>query len=102
MPQTKPNQIKPNLSIKKQKNFLRNKEKTLYFYVPFLLIYASEKMKRKLEALDIWFYRKMLSICWLERLSGEEVLGKNGNNTEIYTKNREVAAEIFCKHNENG
>ena len=63
------------ISIETRKRFLK-----CYIWSDFL--YGSEswticaEMKRKLEATEMWCYRRMLKISWKEFVSNEKVLGQ--------------------------
>ena len=54
--------------------------RTLKAYVWSTLLYGSETwtlnktLKMKIEAAEMWFYRRMLKISWTDRVSNEEVL----------------------------
>ena len=59
---------------------LTTRLRTLKAYVWATLLYGAETwtlnktLKRKLEATEMWFYRRMLRISWVDRISNEEVL----------------------------
>ena len=61
---------------------LTTRLRTLKAYVWATLLYGAETwtlnktLKRKLEATEMWFYRRMLRISWVDRISNEEVLRK--------------------------
>ena len=56
------------------------KKRVLYCYVIPVLLYGSEswtissRMRRRLEAIEMWFYRRMLRISWTQHVSNYEVL----------------------------
>ena len=43
----------------------------------------SKAMQERLEAAEIWFLRRMLSISWLDQLSNETVLRKADTRREL-------------------
>ena len=54
--------------------------RTLKAYIWSTLLYGAETwtlnktLKSKIEAAEMWFYRRMLKISWVDRISNEEVL----------------------------
>lgn len=42
-----------------------------------------EETRRKLEALEMWFYRRMLRISWVQRVTNEEVLRRVRKSREL-------------------
>jgi hypothetical protein len=62
-----------HLSLKTRKNFAKS-------YVWSVLLYGSETWtltaqdKKKIEAMEMWTWRKFLRISWAERKSNEETL----------------------------
>ena len=74
-------------AFSKMKNLLCNSRlnlatriRTLKAYIWATLLYGSEtwtlnkNLKRKLEATEMWFYRRMLRISWVDRITNVEVL----------------------------
>ena len=63
------------ISIETRKRFLK-------CYIWYVLLYGSEswtisaESKRKLEAMKMWCYRRMLKISWTEFVSNEKVFGQ--------------------------
>ena len=43
----------------------------------------SKAMERRIEALEMWFYRRMLKIPWVDHISNEQVLQRAGARREI-------------------
>ena len=70
------------VSIGTRKRFLK-------CYIWSVLLYGSEswtisaEMKRKLEAMEMWCYRRMLKISWMEFVSNEKVLGQVKEEQQI-------------------
>lgn len=75
LPETKKN-------IKKQQNFIEIKIRVLICYAISLLPSSiecwtiSSQLKRRLEATEMSFYRRILRMPWMEHVNNEEVLGK--------------------------
>ncbi|KAL1130374.1 hypothetical protein AAG570_013312 [Ranatra chinensis] len=59
-----------------------------------VLLYGSESWtleeaeKRRIEALKLWCYRRMLKIAWVDKVSNEEVLQRIGETSWINLKRR--------------
>ena len=70
------------VSIETRKRFLK-------CYIWSVLLYGSEswtisaEMKRKMEAMEMWCYRRMLKISWTEFVSNEKVLGQDKEEQQI-------------------
>ena len=62
-----------NISLKTRKNLLKT-------YVWSIALYGCEtwtitmEERRRLEAFELWCYRRMLRISWMDRVTNEEVL----------------------------
>ena len=54
----------------------------------------SEVMKKRLEAMEMWCYRKMLRISWTERITNEEVLRRAGTKRTLLNSIR--ARQLSC------
>ena len=58
-------------------------------YVWSVLLYGAETwtisavMKSRIEASEMWFYRRMLRISWVRRVTNEEVLRRVGRSREL-------------------
>ena len=58
-------------------------------YIWSILLYGAEswtlskKMEEKLQAMEMWIWRRMLKISWTERKSNEEVLRMIGEKREL-------------------
>ena len=37
-----------------------------------------EAKRKRLESFEMWFYRRMINIKWMDRITNEEVLGRIG------------------------
>ena len=63
--------------------------RVLKCYVWSVLLYGAETwtisavMKSRIEAAEMWFYRRMLRISWVRRVTNEEVLRRVGRNREL-------------------
>ena len=59
-----------------------------------MLLYGSEawtvnkQMEKKLEAFEMWCWRSLLKISWMERVSNNEVLKRRGSARELLVKVR--------------
>ena len=53
----------------------------------YLLLYGCETWtigeteRKRLEAFEMWCYRRMMNIKWMNRITNEEVLGRIGERT---------------------
>ena len=50
---------------------------------------VTKEMERKIEATELWLYRRMLKISWTERVSNERVLHRTGARREMVRKIRQ-------------
>ena len=66
--------------LKSRKMLMSTKKRVLECYVISVLLYGSEcwtispTMRKRLEAVEMWFYRRMLRLSWTEHTTNEEVL----------------------------
>ena len=73
-----------SISMNLRKRFIKS-------YVWSTLMYGCEAwtvkkdMVKKIEAAEVWFYRRMLKISWTDRVSNDEVLQRAGTKREILT-----------------
>lgn len=85
---------KARTTFMKMKKILTNLTLHLRFrlvkcYIFSTLLYGVEAwtmnalMLRKLEALEMWIYRKMLRISWIERVTNVEILRRMGKEREL-------------------
>ena len=99
--------------IKKKKNMknilisreikLKNRIRILKRDVWSTLLYGAEtwtlteKTQGHLEAFEMWLYRRMLKIPWMEKVSYEKVLNLIGKGRELMStiKKRKIFAEGF-------
>ena len=71
----------------KQKD--RYKKKNINSYVWSSLLYGcetwmkSKNMEEKLKSLELWFFRHMLKVSWLDRQSNEIVLDRLGAHRSV-------------------
>ena len=75
---------------------IETRKRYLKCYIWSVLLYGSEswtisaEMKRKLEAMEMWCYRRMLKISWTQCVSNERCLGKlKKNNRFLYLSLRD-------------
>ena len=72
-----------------RKMTIKTRKRVLDCYVITNLLYASEcwtvsaHMRSKLEAAEMWFYRRMLKIPWRLNITNEEVLKKKGAERKL-------------------
>ena len=70
------------ISIHLRKRFIKA-------YVLSTLTYGYEawtinkEMEKKIEAADMWFYKRRLKVSWTERISNEQVLNRAGGEREM-------------------
>lgn len=68
---------------------LRTKARLLRCYVFTVLLYGveswtlTEASMRKLEAFEMWCYRRILRISWVDRITNEEVLRRMDKEREV-------------------
>ncbi|CAG9832009.1 unnamed protein product [Diabrotica balteata] len=55
----------------------------------------NEDMCRKLEASEMWLYRRMLKIPWTDRVTNEEVLRRMNKNREVLTTIKSRKLQFF-------
>ncbi|MCH9665805.1 MAG: hypothetical protein K0U41_08180 [Gammaproteobacteria bacterium] len=85
---------KLNKILKDRKLTMGTKIRVLDCYVLSILLYGSEcwtispPMKQKLEAVEMWFYRRMLRISWTDHATNEEVLRRAGTKRKLINKIR--------------
>ena len=77
------------------------KIKILHCYVYPILTYGSEcwtispPMKKKLEAAEMWFYRRMWRISWTQHISNSEVLRWSGTERKLMKDIRQRQSTFF-------
>ena len=70
---------------------IRTRIRVLKAYVWSVLLFGceawtiSKEMRKRLEAVEMWFYRRMLRVPWTARRTNHEVLQMAGVNREIMT-----------------
>jgi len=80
--------------LKDKKLQMSTKIRVLNCYVIPTLRYGSEcwtisaAMVKRLEAVEIWFYRRMLKIPWTDHVSNEQVLEMAGNERTLMKRTR--------------
>jgi len=71
----------------------------LYTYTPlFCTVWRlgrSEGMEKKLQAFEMWIFRRILTISWIDRITNEEVLRRMGCETEIMLTVKRRKLEYF-------
>ena len=89
--------------LRNHKLVMETKKKVLDAYVMSILMYGSEcwtispQMRQRLEATEIWFYRRMLRISWTERKSNDEELRMASAETNLLKNIRKRQLE-FLSH----
>ena len=89
--------IKPMLTSRAMSISLRKRFVEVYAWSTFM--YECEawtinrEMERKIEAAEMWFFRRMLKIPWTERVSNEQVLHRARTNPEMMKMVRPVALD---------
>ena len=69
----------------------RHRTRLLKFYIWSVLLYGckswilSKNMEKRLEAAEMWFWRKMMRISWTVKLANEVVLDKARAGRELLT-----------------
>ena len=80
---------------------MKTKLRVLECYVIPILIYSSEcwtisdNMKKKVEATELWFLRRMLKIPWTSYTNNEEVLKRSGTQRKLLCTIRKRQLEFF-------
>ena len=70
------------------------------------LMYGSEcwtissEMEKKLEAMEMWCYRRMLRLSWTRKVTNEEVLKRVGEGRTLMKRIRKRQLEFFRTHRE--
>ncbi|BFY98674.1 hypothetical protein BsWGS_01714 [Bradybaena similaris] len=83
-----------SLSIEVRKRVLRS-------YVEPILVYGSESwtisklVRNYLEAVEMWFYRRMMRIPWTDKRRNEDVLRETNSRRELVTRIRRRQAAFF-------
>ena len=73
---------------------IKTRQRAIKTYVWSVLLYGSEswtlskQMEKRLEAFEMWCWRRLLKISWTERISNEEVLRRMGVERELIVKIR--------------
>ena len=68
---------------------ITTRTRTLKTYIWSVLLYGSEtwtltqKLKDRLQAAEMWFYRRMLRISWTDRVTNQEVLRRAGTERTL-------------------
>ena len=69
----------------------RTRARVLKTYVWSVLLFGCEawtisrEMRKRLEAVEMWFYRRMMRIPWTARMTNQEVLQRMGVTRELMT-----------------
>ena len=73
---------------------VQTRVRALKTYIWSTLMYGAESwtinraMKRKLDAAEMWFYRRMLRVSWRDRVTNEEVLRRVGQQRSLLAELR--------------
>lgn len=90
---------KPSPSICPNPNLqTRYQSKSLWCYVFFILYYGMESWSLELEFFEIWLYRRILRIPWMDTMTHETVREKMKNEKQ---HDYQMKAKIFWTHNNN-
>ena len=87
--------------LRNHKLAMETKRRVLDAYVMSILMYGSEcwtilpQMRQRLEAAEMWFYRRMLRISWTEHKSNEEVLRMAGVERNLLKNIRKRQLEFL-------
>ena len=93
--------LESNLVLKDRKLSLGTTCKVLECYVMSTLMYGSEcwtissEMEKKLEAMEMWCYRRMLKLSWTKKVTNEEVLKRVGKGRTIMKRIRNTQLEVL-------
>src|SRR5688572_10031804 len=80
---------------------LSTKLNVLNTYVCSILLYASEcwtmsaAMTKRLEAVEMWFYRRILRISYTKHITKEEVLNRMGTSSKLIITVRSRQMSFF-------
>ena len=80
---------------------MHTKKRVLNCYVEPVLLYGSEcwtisaQMESKLQATELWFYRRMMKISWVDHITNEEVLRRAGTERKIMKTIRKRQIEFL-------
>ena len=80
---------------------MATKLKILQCYIEPILMYGCEtwtintQMQKKIEAVEIWFLRRMMKISWTERKSNDCVLEEAGYRRSLVAKIKMRQAKFF-------
>ena len=79
---------------------IATKQRTLQCYVEPILMYGCEawtitkQVQSKLEAVEMWFWRRMLRIPWTARKTNKEVMEKIGLTRSLVKRTRQRQAKF--------
>ena len=80
---------------------MHTKKRVQNCYVEPVLLYGSEcwtisaQMESKLQATELWFYRRMMKISWVNHVTNEEVLRRAGTERKIMKAIRKRQIEFL-------
>lgn len=92
--------LRANIDLKVRKSFLK-------MFVWSVALYGSETWtissaeKRRIEAFEMWCYRRMLKIRWVDKVTNEEVLKRIGEKRSLWrilTKRRDRLVGHILRH----
>ena len=87
--------------FKNHKIALNTKQRLLQCYIYPVLLYGSEcwtissNMQKKLEATEMWFYRRILKVSYTEHMTNETVLDKMKTQRQLINRIRKLQMEFF-------
>ena len=80
---------------------IETRKRALQYYIEPVLMYGCEawtitkQIQKKLEAMEMWFLRRMLRIPWVEKKSNETVLREADTTRSLINKLRKRQATFF-------
>ena len=75
--------------LKNRKLSLQSRKRMIKSYIWSILLYGCEtwtisrKMEKKLEAAEMWIWRRVLSVSWTERVTNQRILERMGTTREL-------------------
>ena len=75
--------------VEKQKFIIAKQKRMVKTYVWAVLLYGCEtwtisrNMEKRLEAAEMWMWRRVLNVSWTERVRNERILERMGTEREL-------------------
>ena len=54
-----------------------------------------EAVRKRLGAFEMWCYRKMMNIKWMDRITNDEILGRNGERRTLWKSLRKRRGQMM-------